>query len=267
MSFTYGYIREATMAHLDIDEEEAQAMHLLERFHIYANEAMQAICGSKPMYKYFEATVVSKYAPLVRYTPDESSEAIIRLATKREIALHEEGIEDPDLVWLNEVQVKQYWHERQTYEVSEKIAMEDTFIGYAFKQAWKIVEVKPSIDDILDAEAFHKPLPKSTFKHERAEVNQDYAYIGKNQLKFYKPGQYLIPGKYMWYRFESGVSDDQEIEMPSDILLTIPLYIASICMQIDTPQKANIKRNEFEMALARCTSTDFMELPKFKGSW
>lgn len=267
MSFTYGYIREATMAHLDVDEEEAQAMHLLERFHIYANEAMQAICGSKPMYKYFEATVVPKYAPLVRVHIDTSSEAIIRPADKWEIAKHEKGIEDPDLVWLNDDIVKQYWHERGVYEVYEKIPMEDTFIGYAFRQAWKIIEHKPTAEDLFNADAFGKPLPKTTFTRERAEVNQEYAYIGQNQLKFYKPGTYLIPGKYLWFRFESGIGDNVEIDMPSDILLTIPLYIASMGLQGDTAQKANIKRNEFETALARCTATDFMELPKVKGSW
>ena len=79
MSFTYGYLREATMAHIDLDEAEVQAINLLERFHIVANEAMQAICASKPLYKYFEADVVKKYAPLVR------DGAIIRVATKEEI--------------------------------------------------------------------------------------------------------------------------------------------------------------------------------------
>ena len=38
--YTYGYIREATMAHIDV-EQEAQAMKIQERYHIFANEAMQ----------------------------------------------------------------------------------------------------------------------------------------------------------------------------------------------------------------------------------
>ena len=63
--FTYGYIREATMAHLDIDETEAEDMKLLSRFHIFANEAMQAICASKPMYQYIDVTVVEKFDPIV----------------------------------------------------------------------------------------------------------------------------------------------------------------------------------------------------------
>ena len=71
----------------------------------------------------------------------------------------------------------------------------------------------------------------------------------------------------MWFRFDSGISDDAEIDMPADIFLTIPLYIAACCLQIDNPQRANIKRNEFETALARCTATDFMELNEIKSSW
>ena len=71
--FTYGYIREAVMAHLDIDEEEAQAMNLLSRFHIYANEAMQAICSSKPMYQYIDVTVVKKFSPIVVEENDDGT--------------------------------------------------------------------------------------------------------------------------------------------------------------------------------------------------
>ena len=49
--------------------------------------------------------------------------------------------------------------------------------------------------------------------------------------------------------------------------MTIPIYIASICYQVDNERKAQILRNEFELALARCTATDFMPLPKIKKDW
>ena len=55
--------------------------------------------------------------------------------------------------------------------------------------------------------------------------------------------------------------------MPADIVLCIPLYIASICLQIDNAQRAAIKRNEFELALSRCTSTDFMPVRRIKDLW
>ena len=57
----------------------------------------------------------------------------------------------------------------------------------------------------------------------------------------------------------------ESIDMPSDILLTIPLYIASVCLQIDNIQKAQLLRQEFEIALARCTSGDFMTLNAFES--
>ena len=82
-------------------------------------------------------------------------------------------------------------------------------------------------------------------------------YGGRNTLTFFQEGQYLIPYKGVWFRFKSGISDDDEIDMPIDILLTIPLYIAALCLQIDHAQRAMAKRAEFETALARCSNTDF----------
>jgi hypothetical protein len=96
-------------------------------------------------------------------------------------------------------------------------------------------------------------------------MDDDFSYISKNKLKFYKPGRYLIPAKFMWYRFDSGISDGTEIDMPSDIFLTIPLYIASVCHQIDNIQKGQLMRQEFELALSRCTAGDFMPLNKLES--
>lgn len=263
--FTYGYIREATMAHLDIDETEAQAMNLLSRFHIYANEAMQAICASKPMYQYINITVVKKFAPLVM-DDSSASGAFLRLAAEDEINWNEETQGTPDFVLATEEQTKAYWHEKGVYEVNEKIQMSDTFIAFANKQCIKIVTLKPTVAEQLEAEAFgYKAV--SGISRGPAKIDEDFSYIGKNQLKFYKEGEYYIPAKYLWYRFDSGLGDDAEIDIPADILLTIPLYIAAVCLQVDNMQKAQILRQEFEMALARCTSTDFMTLNEFKADW
>lgn len=258
MSFTYGYIREATMAHIDIDEEEAQAMNLLSRFHIYANEAMQAICASKPMYQYINITVVEKFAPLVM------DGAIFRPATAEEINWDEDLQGTRPFAFANEEQTKYYYHDRDIYEKGETIAMKDTFINFANKQVYKIQEVKPTIEQQLEAEAFNKKLEVKIVKS-FAKVDEDFSYIGRNKIKFYKTGRYLIPAKYLWFRFDSGISDNTEIDMPSDILLTIPLYIASVCLQIDNIQKAQLLRQEFEIALARCTSGDFMTLNAFES--
>jgi hypothetical protein len=260
--FTYGYIREAVLAHLDIDEEEAQDMKLLSRFHIFANEAVQAICASKPMYQYIDVTVVEKFDPIVT---DEFG-SFFRPATTAEINWDRETQGDLDVVFLNEDALKKYYHEKHIYEVSEKISMSDTFIAFANKYCWKIVDKKPSVAEQLEAEAFNRVLTIKTEKSE-AKVDYDFSYLSKNQLKFYKPGRYLIPAKYMWYRFDSGLGDNEEIDMPSDILLTIPLYIASICLQMDNLQKSQILRQQFELALSRCTATDMLKLNEVSSSW
>lgn len=253
--FTYGYIREATMAHLDIDETEAEAMHLLSRFHIYANEAMQAICASKPMYKYIDITVVEEYEPLVM------DGSFLRPATDIEIHWKEHGIPEPN--FANEEQTANYYHERGIYKRFESYIPETNFICFADKKPFVIRKKKPTVEEILNAEAFGTVIDQLEVKQE-ALLDIDFSYIGKNKVKFYKTGRFLIPGRFLWFRFDSGISDTQEIDMPSDILLTIPLYIASVCLQIDNMQKAQIIRQQFETALARCTATDFMPLNDIK---
>ena len=270
--FTYGYIREATMAHLDLDETEAQAMDILKRFPIYANEAMQAICASKPKYEYVDVMIVKKFAPLVL------DGANFILATKEQIEQLEEWLKLPEEerppedtlpIFANYTQLQDYWHERHVYEVGEKVGMETGFIAFANKQCYKYVENKVPYppEDILFEYAELPPRRVPKIIRVPAEVDNDFSYIGKAQLKFYKEGRYMIPARFMWYIFESGISDDQELDIPSDILSCIPLYIAAVCLQIDNPARAQIKRSEFEMALARCTATDFMENNKFRTTW
>lgn len=264
--FTYGYIREATMAHLDIDEDEAQAMNLLSRFYIFANEAMQAICSSKPMYKYLEFTVVREYIKLVREIKENGEiDDDVREATREEIDWNVEEQGPANVVFLNDTQIRAYWNERGIYQVGDKVMMPQDFIAFTDRQAYKIVEHKHNYSE----DDFDSLVPQwhGAIIREKAIVDDDFSYFGKNQIKFYKAGKYQIPCKCMWYIFKSGISDETEIDMPSDILLTIPLYVASICLQIDTPQKANIKRGEFELALSRCTAVDFMPLNEIKSTW
>ena len=168
--------------------------------------------------------------------------------------------------FLNEEATREYYHKRNIYEQFEKVNPGDNFLAFADKQCFKVEEIKPTLEDLFNAEAFNAKF-NAGFKRTFAEDGQDFDYIGRNQLKFYKTGQYLIPAKYLWYRFDSGISDATEIDMPSDIFLCIPLYIASICLQIDNMQKASVMRNEFELALARCTSIDFMPLNEIRKDW
>lgn len=258
--FTYGYIREAVMAHLDIDEYEAQDMKLLSKFHIFANEAMQAICASKPMYQYIDVTVVEKFDPIV------TDGSFFRKATDEEINWDIDTQGELEVTFLDEEQLKEYYHDKNIYKVREILSMKDTFISFTDKQSYKIIKKKLSAEEILFSEDIDVP---NVDKEEKllATLDHDFSYISKNKIKFYKPGRYLIPAKFIWYRFDSGIGDDTEIDMPADIFMTIPLYIASICYRIDNVQKSQILRNEFELALARCTAGDMMPVSKIPSSW
>lgn len=57
--YTWGYLKEAILAKLDLDTNEAETLGLVSRFHIYANEAITQICSTvKPKYTF--ATFVVK---------------------------------------------------------------------------------------------------------------------------------------------------------------------------------------------------------------
>lgn len=55
---TWGYIQNAVLAKLDLSSEEAASQGLVDRFFIYANEAMMQICSSiKPKYTFAEFAI------------------------------------------------------------------------------------------------------------------------------------------------------------------------------------------------------------------
>lgn len=201
--YTYGYLREAVQAHLDLDEQEIQAMNLQSRYHIFANEGMMAICAVKPKYEYH----------------------IINVTTEM---------------------------------LNTKIKMPQDFIAFADKQAWAFV-----VSNAFDPEVFIQgdrdlvPQEHSGVKKVKADKTM-FTYAGSNTLIFGKEGEYWIPYKGYWFKFKSNTNDDDEIDMPEDIFLTLPLYIASVCLQMDHAQKAATKRAEFELALSRVSNPDFM---------
>lgn len=63
MDYTYymyqwGYLKNSILSKLDMDEDEANIMGFLNRFVIYANEAMTQICSTvKPKHTYYEFEV------------------------------------------------------------------------------------------------------------------------------------------------------------------------------------------------------------------
>lgn len=261
MSYTFGYIREATQAHIDLDEQETQAMNLQERYHIFANEAMQAICAIKPKYDYFKAKAVREYWPLINLGNNE-----FRKATIEEVNWQAHNVSEPN--FADEVDTKKWYEGQNTYLLQNSVKMPEDFIAFADKQAWAFI-----IYNRFNSEQFvrnqHQQVLTKSIETNRIPATKDmYTYTGSNTLTFLQEGEYWIPYKGIWHRFKSGIDDHEEIDMPIDILLTIPLYVASICLQLDHAQRAMSKRAEFETALARVTTTDFLDTvritPTFK---
>lgn len=56
--YTWGYIKDVSLAKLDLTEKEANVQNLLSRFPFYANEAMTQICSTvKPKHTFFEIEI------------------------------------------------------------------------------------------------------------------------------------------------------------------------------------------------------------------
>lgn len=257
--YTYGYLREATMAHIDLEEQEAQDMNLLKKFPIWANEAMQAICGTKPNFKYFEPKIVKEYEPVVEiYKEDGSIEH--RFATDDDKyffnSKNDTGFKLPEGVvdikqCVDLLEIEKYNNSQNVYLINKPVLLPEDYIAFAYKQAFRKETRYNKLEDYIT----------SIYDWQDNMCNEYWGPIGKNDyiipaartLIFNKIGEYRIPYKAVWYRFTSAMSDYDEIDMPVDIFNCIPLYIASEALQIDYAQKAQIKRSEFEMALARVT--------------
>lgn len=247
---TFGYIREATIAHLDIDEQEVQAMNLQERYHIFANEAMQTICGVKPKYDYFKCKIVKKYDPVINLGDNN-----FRKATYEEIYQRDTGFSQ--LSFADEVDTRRWYESQNIYLLNEQIYLKDDFIAFAEKQAYIIHEKLKFNPEVFVNEWG----PSSYYMGQRHKATkEDFSYMGRNSLAFHTEGEFFIPYKGIWFKFKSGMSDEETIDMPVDIFLTIPIFIAALCLEQDNVQKAAIKRAQFERALANCTATDFLDL-------
>lgn len=97
----------------------------------------------------------------------------------------------------------------------------------------------------------------------------DYEYLGYNQVVFKHPGNYFISYNARWYTFDKSLSDDELIDVPDDILDSIPSYIASQCYKIDDEYKASVFRNEYEIMLSRIDNSNFRNTKtiKIEGDW
>lgn len=115
--------------------------------------------------------------------------------------------------------------------------------------------------------------------HMMCTDDEDFRYVGHNQLMFFGTGKYSISYNARWIDFSNvpsvdgtystGVYDSFVIPVPADILDCIPSYIASQCFKIDDQYKAQVFRNEYEMFVARIDDTTYKNTKTFTigGDW
>ena len=68
--YTWGYIKDATLSKLDLEEEEAETMNFLRRFVFYANEAMTQICSTVMPKRTFYTFEVTEENQIVKMPED-----------------------------------------------------------------------------------------------------------------------------------------------------------------------------------------------------
>lgn len=195
--YTWGYIKNVTLAKLDLDEGEANVMNLLSRFMYYANEAIVQISSTvKPKHTFYEIV-----------------------------------IDDTNLDTL--------------------ITMPSDFIAFGDDVNYVIYD-----DPLLDR------------KIRRRTDDEDFTYVGNNQICFHTLGKFFISYDALWIFF-TDQSESTILEVPVDILNCLPSYIASQCMKIDDQYKASELRNEYEILLARINDTNYKNTKTFKieGDW
>lgn len=194
--YTWGYLKDVTLAKLDLTENEATVQNLLSRFPFYANEVITQVCSAiKPKYTF----------------------------ANFEIDFDKVGV-------------------AQT--------MPEDFISFGDDICYELVKNCKFLE-----------------KHQIFDV--DFEYYGYNQVIFKHPGNFYISYNARWYTFTKSIDDNEQIDIPNDILDCIPSYIVSQCYKIDDEYKAQVFRNEYELMLSRIDATNYKNTKSIliEGDW
>lgn len=221
--YTWGYIKQSCLAKLDMTADQAIDMGLMNKFSFYANEAITQITSSiKPKRQYVKFVVKSRLEILTyckqAYDLEDVSYLIDQPCDKSDLSLNQQKALD--------------YYNKFVY-VNDQIKMPNDFFSWNDEKAYILTPCKNN--QASDAE---------------------YNIFGSNKIIFFKPGTYLIPYNARWVRFTPSTDDDEELDVPDDIVECLPSYIVSQCYKIDDEQKSSIYRNEYEMALARIDEND-----------
>lgn len=235
---TWGDIKNAAIAKLDLSSSDITGLGYINRFAIFANEAMTQICSTvKPDKKTFDVTIVDR---------DDMIHLWNDLVDK--YGIYEKNVISEKPERLTTVAERSFWKEWESFIFTGQIVKVDDDLFVSFN------DDVPTIDTCDGTEEAH---------------DDDIIYRGYNRLTFCKPGTYHVGYNARWYTFPVDCPDDLVIDAPDDVLDCLPSYIVSQLFKIDDEYKASVYRNEYEVFLSRIDNTDFRNTTTLKigGGW
>lgn len=229
--YTWGYIKEVALAKLDFSNDEALQIGLLNKFPFYANEAITQISSSikaKATFATFNAWDKSEYLGSLKnfYHISEPFDFNFLWKTR------ECNVEDLPLSPYDMQKMWHSFHDNNIVFTDEIVKMPKDFINFG--------------DDINRVIKLHKPY----CGYEEC-LDSDWSTMGSNSVMFKEPGKYLLSYDARWYTFDPTTPDEEELDIPDDVVEAIPSYIVSQCYKIDDEAKANTYAVEFERMCAR----------------
>lgn len=221
--YTWGYIKQSCLAKLDMTADQAIEMGLLNKFPFYANEAITQITSAIKPKRTYVKFVAKRRLEVLDYC-------------KRTFELNDvsfllnQPCDKSDLS-INQQKALDYYN--QFVYVNDIVKMPSDFFSWNDNKAYIV-----------------------TPWNNKEASDAEYNLITGNKIMFLTPGEYLIPYNARWIRFTPSMDDNEELDLPDDIVECLPSYIVSQCYKIDDEQKSSIYRNEYEMALARIDEND-----------
>lgn len=229
--YTWGYIKDAALAKLDLDEKSAIEQNLINRFPYYANEAMTQICSAiKPKYAYYTFTVYNS-----------AKDAKISINAKYNV--------DIDTISMSYINFTD--NEKMALQEYNEVLSKDLYVNTLIKMPEDFISFGNGVNTVTYQDAF-----RIMYKDVEA-YDSDFIQQGYNYVKCRHSGTFTISYNARWLMFNTSFNDTVKLDAPLDVLDCIPSYIASQCYKIDDEVKANIFRNEYEMFLARIDASDY----------
>ena len=232
--YTWGYIVDLTLAKLDLTQEEALNMQILEKLYMYANEAMTQICSTVKPCRDFYVVNIYKNVEVV------DNGLIIDDVKYEDLVLKDNG----DVVNSNDEVV--------FYKLGSIISIDDPLF-IAFGDDISTLETVDDWGDRFVEEAHNDVLIRK----------------GYNNFKCYEPGTYSVSYNKRWFRFLPSLSPSTVINAPVDVLECLPSYMASQVYRMEDDYKSSVLRNEYEMFIARIDDTRYNTTStiKIQGDW